>query len=102
MLADYLTFKLLFSDDYGWLLKLFFVGLWSIIIPSSYILKTEKVRRDIINNRWVNPLRNTFRGLDASVAPAVKLEMDARAQPSNNIGRQPIPTISAGVRMAEN
>ena len=102
MLTDFLTFKISLSDDYVWVSRLFCICLWSVIIPSAYILKTEKVRKDIINNRWINSLRNTFRVLDSNVAPAVELEMNARAQPPNNIGRQPIPTISAGVRMAEN
>ena len=44
--------------DYGRIFQLFYIGFWGIIIPSSYILKTEEVRNKIINNQLVNPFRN--------------------------------------------
>ena len=92
---------ILLSTDYGRILELVFLCLWGIIIPSSYILKTEEVKNKIINNPMVYPFRNILQVLNARITPVVELEMGANQQPVNNIRHQPIPTISANVRIAE-
>ena len=55
------------------------VSLSFVVIPSSYILSTEVIKRFIITNGRMNPLRNLLRSSNIDIAPKNNMEMKENA-----------------------
>ena len=65
----------------------------SVLIPSSYIIKTDRVKNLITANGWLKPLEGFFQFRRNRNAPIEEIQMDVipNVQPVNNDILEPIP-----------
>ena len=97
-------FKLFLSKDsvgMSWIIYLsllpFVTFLCGVVIPGSYLLKTENVRSAIVSKGWCNPCRISFQARNPRIAPHEEIEMGVNPQQANNRIPADIPTISRAI-----